>query len=125
LYLSAEAKKIAQIEQDSHREQDERLGLVQRYLDRLLPTNWESMDIYDRRDYLNSDNRGEEARRYVCIAEIWAECLGKGREEMSRYNTKDLNELMRSLPNWRARLSTKDFKLYGKQRYYEKIDELL
>lgn len=122
LYLSNDAKRIAQIEQDLHREQDERLGLVQRYLDRLLPENWDELDVYDRRDFMNSAQEGAVQRRFVCVAELWAECLGKGREEMSRYNTKDLNELMRALPGWKARLSTKDFKLYGKQRFYERID---
>ena len=33
-------------------ESDDREGIVQDYLDRLLPDNWASMDIYQRRAFL-------------------------------------------------------------------------
>ena len=33
-------------------EQDDREGLVRAYLDRLLPDNWEKMDVYRRQDYI-------------------------------------------------------------------------
>jgi hypothetical protein len=34
-------------------EVDERQGMVEEYLDTLLPENWESMDTYARRNYLS------------------------------------------------------------------------
>lgn len=44
---------------------------------------------------------------------------------MSRYNTREVNEILRSLPEWEAIASTKNFPLYGKQKYYKRKDSLL
>lgn len=52
LYLSHEAEKIAKNEQSSHSESDERKGIIEAYLERKLPDNWDSMDLYQRRDFL-------------------------------------------------------------------------
>lgn len=122
LYLSNEVEEMARTEQSLHSETDERTGLVTRYLDALLPENWDKLDQYDRRTFIENGGTGTNERKYVCIAELWCECLGKAKEEMSRYNTKDLNDIMKALPNWKAHLSTKNFKMYGTQRYFERID---
>jgi len=122
LFLSSEAEKIAYIEQAKHSETDERKGIIEEYLDTFLPADWADRDIFDRRlflqDPLSSKETAEEERNYVCIAEIWAECLEKNKEDMTRYNTRDLNDVMRSLDNWEEESSTKNFNLYGKQRFY-------
>lgn len=125
LYLSTEVEEMARTEQRLHSEMDERIGLVSNYLDIRLPKNWEDLDVHDRRNYIEHVDQDKtealDRRKYVCIAEIWCECLGKAKEEMSRYNTKDLNDILKALPEWKAHLSTKNFKLYGKQRYFERI----
>ena len=44
---------------------------------------------------------------------------------MSRYNTREINDMLRSLGNWEFVSSTGNFDLYGKQKYYKrKKDEL-
>jgi putative DNA primase/helicase len=122
LFLSKEVEEQARVLQELHSEKDERLGVVLEYLDRLLPEDWDSKDIYDRRQWLeNPENRGTEIRDYVCTAEVWCECLGKNREDMSRYNTREVNDILRGLPGWQSKISTMKFKMYGKQKYYERI----
>jgi predicted P-loop ATPase len=122
LYLSAQAEALARIEQHRHSEVDDRRGLVEQYLDRLLPTGWEDMDIYARRSWLDDplSTQGSVPRQGVCIAELWVECLGKSKDDMNRYNTRDLNDIMRSLPEWEPISSTKTFPPYGKQKYYQR-----
>ena len=44
---------------------------------------------------------------------------------MTRYNTRDINNLMLSLGNWEFVSSTRQFANYGKQRYYKRKDSLL
>ena len=119
LYLSKEAEVIANREQRRHSETDERTGVVESYLEARLPENWGELDIYDRRAHLDSNkiNEGEQ-RRFVCMAEIWCECLGKAKEDMSRYNTREINDIMKSLDEWEYHSTTKNFKLYGKQKYF-------
>lgn len=125
LFLSDEAEAIASIEQKKHNDGDERAGLIEQYLDTPIPEKWDTMDIYERRTYLTDPlvkKEGEE-RDFVCMAEIWCECLGKEKEDMDRYKTREINDILRGLDNWEQSQSTKNFAIYGKQKYYaRKLD---
>lgn len=127
LYLVGEEDNIAKIEQHKHSETDERKGIIEEYLNKSFPANWESMDLFDRRQWLEDPlaKNGTIQKDFVCIAEIWCECLGKDKTDMSRYNTREINEILRALPDWEAIASTKNFSLYGKQKYYKRKDSLL
>ena len=121
LYLSPESEILANEERVLHSEIDERRGLIDHYLDVLLPANWAEMDTFARRGFLSGDIEGKEGkyrRDTVCIAEVWCECLGREKEDMSRYNTKEVNDIMRSMQDWSYIKAAKTFKQYGKQRYY-------
>jgi putative DNA primase/helicase len=126
LFLSKEANELAKIEQKNHSSTDERTGIIAEYLDVKLPENWGAKDVYQRRDFLADEKLEKEGtilRDYVCVAEIWCECLNKDRNEMDRYKTREINEILRSLEGWEQSKSTKNFKNYGKQKYYSrKID---
>jgi predicted P-loop ATPase len=127
LYMTGEEDMIAKLEQYKHSEQDERKGIIEEYLNAKYPDNWASMDLYDRRRWLEDplSQVGTAQREFVCVAEIWCECLGKEKNDMSRYNTRDINDILRSLPEWEASTSTKNFSIYGKQKYYKRKDSLL
>ena len=43
-------------------ETDDREGLVRAYLDTLLPEEWDTMSLYDRRNFLNGSEFGEQRR---------------------------------------------------------------
>lgn len=122
LYLSPEAEVIAQRQQKIHSEVDERKGIIESYLNKLLPENWSEMDLFERRNYLSDplSPNGVETRDYVCIAEIWCECLGKEKEDMDRYKTREINDILRSMEGWEQSSSTKNFPIYGRQKYYVK-----
>lgn len=127
LYLIGEEDILAKIEQHKHAEQDERKGIIEEYLNKKYPDNWISMDLFDRRRWLEDplSQTGSIKKDFVCIAEIWCECLSKEKNDMTRYNTRDINDILRSLPEWEASTSTKNFPLYGKQKYYKRKDSLL
>lgn len=125
LYLSADAEKTATIQQSMHSEVDERRGIIEDYLDRLLPKDWDEKDIFERRSYLEDplSPKGTVLRDYVCIAEIWCECLGKNKEDMDRYKTREINDILRGLEGWEQAGTTRTFRIYGKQKYYaRKLD---
>ncbi len=123
LYLSAEAETIARYEQTSHSEVDERRGLIEFYLDRQLPKNWQDLGIDERRMFLSDpelfDDKGFKRSR-VCMIEIWCECLGKNKEDANRYLTRDINDIMKSFPEWEYKPTTANFGAYGKQKYYQR-----
>lgn len=127
LYLSAEEENIARHEQKRHAEVDERRGVIEDYLDAEYPSDWDERDLNDRRNWLDdplsSKAKGVNTKEYVCIPEIWCECLGKEKKDMSRYNTREINEIMRSLDGWEFVASARNFPIYGKQRYYRRTEE--
>lgn len=85
LILSAEAQKIAEREQDQALETDEREGIIMRFCDLTLPGGWQNWDISRRAAWLNNPIvKGVEIRHYVCILEIWCECLGQSQVSLKK-----------------------------------------
>lgn len=127
LYFNDEEATLARAEQYKHTETDERRGVIESFLEKLLPLDWDDKDLYDRRSWLNDplSTKGSIKRDFVCMAEIWCECLCKEKNDMSRYNTREINDIMRTLSNWEFSSSTKTFPIYGKQKYYKRKDSLL
>lgn len=127
LYMTSEEDRIAKAEQHKHSESDERRGIIEEFLNKRYPDNWGGMDVYDRRRWLDDPlaKNGSTQRDFVCIAEIWCECLGKDKTDMDKYKTREINEILRSLCDWEYVNSTKNFPIYGKQRYYKRKDSLL
>ena len=123
LYFDDAEDKLARAAQAAHSSQDERLGLVDEFLNTLLPEDWYKKDLYERRQWLNDPlhKKGTKEREYVCIAEIWCECLGNEKENMSRYNTREINDMLRVLGGWEFVPSTRKFDGYGKQKHYKRI----
>ena len=84
------------------------------------------MSLSERREWLRDDQELRDAattpREFVCVAEIWCECLGKSRDDMSRYNTRDLNDVIKMMRGWEL-VGTRVFKHYGKQRAYKRKEE--
>lgn len=122
LYLSNEANKMATIEQEDHSENDERLPMIEEYLNRLVPHDWENMDLFQRRNFLNDplSQKGEVQRDYVCAAEIWCECFGNERKDMDIYKTRPINDIMKTLTGWEYSKKKINIPLYGQQRYYSR-----
>lgn len=126
LFLSSTAEKIARTVRDSHRATDLRTGLVDAYLDMPLPTNWDSKSVEARHKYFQSYIEGDDMqevgtieRGTVCVLEIWCECLGKKKEELSRIDSAAINDIIKGLPGWEIS-KTKRLVHYGTQRIYEK-----
>ncbi len=75
----AEAEKA----QRGAMEADERVGMIEEYLNRELPDDWDEMDLFARRNFLTGtefgvpEHAGKHIRTEVSNAEIWCECFGK------------------------------------------------
>jgi len=120
LYFSEEATVLARAIQADHMETDERAGYIESYLNLLLPKDWAKVDVFERQAYFaDRRNAKGEPRTEVTVAEIWAECLGKPREDMSKYNTREINDLLRGL-GWVFSGSVKNVAHYGRQRTFIK-----
>ena len=124
LFLPAELEAAARAVQETYEEENPKVGIVARYLDRLLPENWAALDLYSRRQFLEGSDPGSVERQTVCTLEIWAEALGQSPDRMDRYASKEVREIMAKLPRWRHQGHAKiTAGPYGRQRYYEKEAE--
>ena len=106
---------------------DETTTKVIEYLNRQIPENWKNLNLNERKSFLNYDeiitaqiSQKLTTRKFVCIAELWCECFGRDKKNLNRHETRDLNAIMKKLKNWSIVSSTKNFPLYGKQRFYER-----
>ena len=88
LFLKGEIAAVAYTKQREAMETDDREGIVGEYLDRLLPDNWDRMDLFERRNFLSGSEfggavaEGTVKRERVCPMEIWCECFGKSRSHI-------------------------------------------
>lgn len=128
LLLPADAVAEARELQEAHTEGSEKVGLISDYLDKKLPENWDSMDIYERREYLehygeDGEPAGTVTRRKVCTLEIWCEIFGGTKKDFTNANARELNGIMQSMAGWRNAKSIQTFgNLYGKQRAFIRAD---
>ena len=125
LYLPKSLEKVAREVQESYEEENPRAGIVADYLQRLLPTNWDDMDSYTRREWLEASTEdGTVKRTSVCTLEIWVEALGGNPDRIDRYAAKEIRDIMAGFPEWRHQGNSKiTRKPYGRQRYYERSTE--
>lgn len=121
LVLGAELEAVAAEKQIQALESDERLGLVEQYLERLLPDNWAEMDLSDRRFWLDSDDEdGSQRREMVSVMEIWAECFKNKPEDKKRADSDDIVRILQQLGWKREDRATMRIPLYGVQGVYKR-----
>lgn len=125
LYLPPELEAYAKEEQRAAMERDDREGLVQEYLDMLLPDTWDSMDVYKRRDYVRDADDpmrpgGSVRRMEVSNMEIWCECFGKPKEDMKPSDSYSIAAIMERVDGWSRTGKAKVLPIYGKQRIYRR-----
>ena len=123
LFLPPELEDFAKDEQRNAMEQDDREGLVQEYLEMLLPENWDDMDIYSRKNYVRDTTDptrpiGVTKRNEVSNIEIWCECFGKPREDMKPSDSYAIAAIMLHLRSWSKPETRKRIPIYGQQRVY-------
>lgn len=123
LYLSGDLEVEARKVQSDYEEENPKVGIVAEYLDRLLPVGWENLDLYTRRQWLETDAKGEVKRESVCNLEVWAEALGGNPDKLDRYAMKEVRDIMNNMRGWRrSRGGAKPHPPYGMQRYYERVE---
>lgn len=124
LFLEAHLEQAALARQHQAIETDEREGLIHAYLDTLLPEDWDEMDLYARRNYLEGASEfgqvtqdGTVQRQVVSNLEIWCECLGKNRADLTAMDSTRIRQVLIKL-GWERHSSKKRLPLYGPQWVY-------
>lgn len=127
LYLEDDILEASEQAQRGAMEIDERIGMVEEYLNTLLPESWNDMDVYSRRNYMwdkgdPTNPKGTVVRTEVTNAEIWCECFGRNLPEMKPADSYATAALMSQVDGWERTTERSRQPLYGRQRLYRRID---
>ena len=133
LFLKGEVAAAAYAQQRDAMETDAREGIVQEYLDRLLPEGWDKYDLFQRRNFLNGNEFGGQSeegtvqRTRVCAMEIWCECFGKPREALKKTDSYEIEGILFKPGGWKRHNGNAQSKLripgYGLQKTYVRVTE--
>ncbi len=126
LYLEGAVLADAEKAQRGAMEADERVGMLEEYLNTDIPADWDDMDMFSRRNYLNGtefgvpEHKDTHPRSEVSNAEIWCECFGKNLQELKPSDSYAIAAMMTQVPGWERTSSIKRLPIYGRQRLYHK-----
>ncbi len=120
LYLSDAAVVQASEEREPHTEEDALVGVVQAYLDTLVPDEWEEMSPESRRAWIQNRSdglvpEGTSPVTRVCSLQLWVEALGRRMGDHRRADLLDLITALRSVPGWEPLPSRHRLPYYGPQ----------
>ena len=126
LVLSKEAEKIAKEEQEAHSEDNVFKGIILDYLDKKIPKNWNSLDAFAKRTFL--DEYEEQVllhddliqRDKVCAAEIWEEALKMDIRYLKKSDSIEINKILSTLFKWEKIKQSSRFGKYGVQKGFKR-----
>ena len=121
LYLPKEIEEMAKDQQERHRESSGKEGLILDFLDREIPSDWDSLSRQQRQMFWNGNLKladGTELvpREKVCAVEIWVECFGGEPKHMKRTDSMEINNILIGLKGWERIKTPRRFGVYGQQR---------
>lgn len=120
-------KALAEEEQDRHLEESPMAGDIRSYLDKLLPEDWNEMDLSARRQYLHGSDFGKAPegtieRERVCPLEIWCEVFNGDKKDLTLQKSKEIKDIISKTGQWeQSKTSMRFGELYGTQRGFIKI----
>lgn len=125
LILPPELESSAQEQQRQFTEDDPRRGLIENFLEVLLPEGWADMNLAKRQGWFAEDDTmrtvGTQRRAYVSAVEIWAECFGNNPHKFPRQDRGEVNAILRQLPGWVEEPGRQRCGEYGKQTRFRRV----
>lgn len=132
LYLTGEVLEVAEHIQAESVESDDRIGIVQEYLDKVLPPNWDGLSLNVRRVWLEDGTLPDHLREVgmwdhtkqrttVSKIEIWSECFGRDPDAMRKIDSHEITAIMQQVDGWEDTGQRARLPIYGQQRVFKKV----
>ena len=125
LYMDGQLAKAAEAAQQGHKEVTGKEGLVEEYLSRMVPENWNQMDVGARKMFLagNAVTAGKLVPMdRVCAAQVWVEVFGGDIRFMKRADALELNHILEQMPGWERVRNVFRMGPYGTQKGFKRSD---
>ena len=124
LVLPHELDSYAAEQQRDFTEDDPRRGLIEDYLETLLPGEWANMDKGRRKAWFQESDEiravGQIQRGTVSAIEVWNECLGNDVTKMPRQERNEIMAILRQLDGWTEEKGRQRCGPYGLQNRFRR-----
>lgn len=122
LTLSDEAEALAGGTREEFTERTPIQGLIEEYLDRLFPADYEDRFLAQRLDFLNGDlgEEGTDTKNSFSLIELWTEALGRRKDEYTVVKARELSNAVKALKGWKRDKQARQ-KIYGPQVIYRRV----
>lgn len=127
VWLGGAMERTAEKIQTRHMEDNPLEGAIRAFLEREVPSNWYSLDLQTRRDFIRGDGfeidmEGAFKRTKICPVEIWCEMMGGDLKRFGYYDRKDIRDVLDHMEDWElyrdGYVQLSFGRLYGQQRTY-------
>jgi hypothetical protein len=120
LYLEEPETVVAAAEREVFIEEDAMAGVLQEYLDTLVPDEWEDMSPESRLVWLQGRREGMTTPgtnpiTRVCSIQLWVEALGKRMGDHRRQDLLEINTALKRVSGWAALPGRHRLPHYGPQ----------
>ena len=111
-----------------HSEDNIYKGIILDYLDKKIPKNWNTMDLFGKRTYLDEYENSKEQynendlilRDRICAAEIWEEALKMDIRYLKKSDSIEINKILSTLFKWEKIKQASRFGKYGVQKGFRR-----
>lgn len=125
----ASVKEMAEDAQREALEADDRQGVIENYLNKKLPADWDKKNIFERQNFYNlknefekEDEEGVTERTEVCIQEILCELFEQKIGVQDRRKSFEIASIMERISGWKKTGKLKKYRLYGPQKTYRRAE---
>lgn len=124
-YLDPETEALAVAVQKEHTESNGKQGLIEKFLETLLPEDWESRGLELRQLFWSGEFGGAEEgvtqRQCVCALEIWTELFHGDAKQYTQGQAREINNMLRQIGGWEMNRMANCGELYGNQRGFVRV----
>lgn len=119
LYLTGELEEMAQEMQEMHREASPKEGMIEDFVAKEIPVDWQKWGIDRRRDWWAQATHGDVEtmpRDRISAVEVWCELYNGNQKDFRQIDTREINNILAKMPNLTRAKSNFRCGPYGVQR---------
>lgn len=127
LFLDDADSQVAELEREQFIEEDALAGVIEEFLDMLVPPNYERWTPERRQMWLRTrtddefEERGSVQQQQTCSAQLWVEAFGNRLGDHRRQDLLQINAILKRLKGWRALPGRHRIPHYGAQLVFERV----
>lgn len=128
LWLTDHEGEMAAEEREAFTEEDALTGIIQEYVDTLVPDDWEDMAPMDRQMWLQTRDgltaKGTQPINEICSIQVFVEALGRRLGDQKRVDLLEISKAIGQLPGWVSVPGRHRLAGYGPQLVFKRLSSI-